>query len=96
MGTVGTVGPPDGIEGAGELVPPANPPDFLSRIGLLLSIVCAFLNLAPFLMSPKSASLAGGGAAGDELFMGPPGGGGGGGGAGGPAIVYNKEGQYLY
>lgn len=53
-------------------------------MGLDLSTVVAFFNLAPFLISPNNASLPGG------KFPKPDGGGGGGGGGGGAAIAISN------
>lgn len=79
-----------GIEGGSPIGLAAPPEDALPEppiTGALLSLVSAFLSLAPFLISPRRASLpAIAGAGGFELFPragGPPIGGGGGGGAGG-------------
>lgn len=94
---IGIIGAPDGTagaEGAGPEedaaplppLPTTPPPTF----GALLSLVSAFFNLIPFLMSPRRASLpciteAAGLAAGAPPG-GPPAGGGGGGGGGGGIV----------
>lgn len=61
-------------------------------MGLDLSTVVAFFNLAPFLISPNNASLPGGidGKGPGGKFPKPDGGGGGGGGGGGAAIAISN------
>lgn len=65
-------------------------PEELPTFGADLSLVTAFFNALPFLMSPKSAFLSGvmaGGAGGVPPSGGGIPGGGGGGGGGGPAML---------